>query len=80
MEDTDFDALDYSNPAALLQVLRPAYYRLLTGSAEEEIEGTDRRRARFQKGDIPRLERLINELEAKVAGRRRRYALVGRMR
>lgn len=80
MEDADFDALDYSNPGALLQVLRPAYYRLLTGSAEEEIEGTDRRRARFQKGDIPRLERLINELEAKVAGRRRRYALVGRMR
>lgn len=76
----DWDALDYSNPAALLEKLQPLYYRLLAGDGEEEIEGTDRRRVRFHKPDIPRLERLIAALKADVAGKRKRYALVGRMR
>lgn len=79
----DWDNLNYSDPAALLNALRPMYYRLITGDADEEIEGTDRRRVRFHKADIPRLENLIAKLETDVArsqGKRRRYALVGRMR
>jgi len=79
----DWEGLDYSNPTALLAKLRPAYYRLVAGDADEEIEGTDRRRVRFQKADLPRLEALIRKLEAEVAkasGRPRRFALAGRMR
>lgn len=78
-----FDGLDYSNPQALLTVLRPAYYRLVAGAADDEIEGTDRRRVRFQKADMPRLERLIAKLEqdvARLAGKRTRFALVGRIK
>lgn len=82
-EVVDWDALDYSDPCALLAKLRPAYYRLLAGEAEEEIEGTDRRRLRLQRGDIKGLAAVIADLEAQCAaksGRRRRFALVGRMR
>lgn len=79
----DWDALDYSDPCALLDTLRPAYYRLLAGDAEEEIEGTDRRRVRFQRTDVKGLAAVIADLEAKCAaksGRRRRFAMVGRVR
>lgn len=79
----DWEALDYSDPVALLAKLRPVYYRLVAGEQDEEIEGTDRRRVRFQKADLPRLERLIAKLDqdvARLSGKRRRYALVGRFR
>jgi hypothetical protein len=81
MAATDWTALDYDNPAALLAVLRPAYYRLLAGDAEAEVEGTDRRRVRFQPGDAKRLETVIRDLEGRVArasGKRRRFALAAR--
>lgn len=75
--------LDYSDPCALLSKLRPAYYRLLAGEGEEEIEGTDRRRVRFQRSDIKGLAAVIADLEARCAaksGKRRRFAMVGRVR
>lgn len=78
-----WNALDYSNPVELLNKLRPVYYRLVAGEADEEIEGTDRRRVRFQKADVKRLEALVRQLEidvARVTGKSRRFALVGRMR
>ena len=79
----DWDALDYSDPCALLAALRPAYYRLLAGDAEQEIEGTDRRRVRFQQTDTKGLAAVIRDLEGQCAaksGRRRRFAMTGRMR
>lgn len=78
-----WDVLDYSDPAALLAKLRPAYYRLITGEADAEIEGTDRRRVKFHPGDAKRLDALIRALEAKVAasgGKRTRFAAPGRFR
>jgi hypothetical protein len=78
----DWTALDYSDPKALLDVLRPAYYRLVAGEAEEEIQGADHRKVRFSKADLPRLQGLIRQLEidvARAAGGRRRFALTGRM-
>lgn len=78
-----WENLDYSNPRALLDQLRPVYYRLVAGQAEGEIEGADRRRLRFQAADMTRLEALIRKLETDVArldGKPRRFALVGRMR
>lgn len=78
-----WESLDYSDASALLAQLRPVYYRLVAGQAEGEIEGADRRRLRFQQADMPRLEKLIAKLEADVArleGKPRRFALVGRMR
>lgn len=78
-----WESLDYSDPAALLAQLRPVYYRLVAGQAESELEGADRRRLRFQQADMGRLEKLIAKLEADVArieGKPRRFALVGRMR
>ena len=79
----DWDALDYADPCALLATLRPAYYRLLAGEAEEEIEGTDRRRVRFQRGDLKGLAAVIADLESRCAaksGKRRRFAMVGQVR
>lgn len=79
----DWDALDYENPTALLAVLRPAYYRLLAGDAEFEIEGQDRRRVRFAQTDIKALAAVIADLEVRAAaasGKRRRFAMHGRMR
>lgn len=73
----DWTTLDYSNPAALLAVLRPAYFRLVAGDAEAEIEGHDRRRVKFHAGDKEALQRVIADLEAQQGGTRRRYALVG---
>lgn len=78
-----WESLDYSDPRALLNQLRPVYYRLVAGQAESEIEGADRRRLRFQAADLSRLEGLIRKLEADVArldGKPKRFALVGRMR
>jgi hypothetical protein len=78
-----WEALDYSDPCALLTALRPAYYRLLAGEADLEIEGTDRRRVRFQQADIKGLAAVIRDLEAQCSaktGRRRRFAITGRMR
>lgn len=79
----DWNALDYTDPCALLDVLRPAYYRLLAGETETEIEGTDRRRVRFQESDAKGLAAVITDLEVKCSaksGRRRRFAAVARMR
>lgn len=79
----NWDALDYSDPCALLAALRPAYYRLLAGEADFEIEGTDRRRLRFAQTDIKGLAAVIRDLEGQCsakAGKRRRFAMTGRMR
>lgn len=83
MSATNWDQLDYSDPQALLAKLRPAYYKLIAGEADAEIEGTDRRRVRFQQGDAKRLDAVIKELERKVteaAGGRSRFALSGGFR
>ena len=82
MSETNWDALDYADPVALLAKLRPAYYRLIAGEADAEIEGTDRRRVRFQQGDAKRLEAVIDKLEQKVAATagRSRFALGGGFR
>ncbi len=80
---TDWDALDYSDPCALLAKLQPAYYRLLAGEADEEIEATDGRRVRLARASIPRLERVIARLKSECAakqGNRSRFAMPGRFR
>lgn len=79
----DWDNLDYSDPCTLLTQLKPVQYKLAAGAAEEEIEGSDGRRVRFQRGSLPQLRALISELERECqakSGGRRRYALIGRMR
>lgn len=79
----DWDALDYSDPCALLTALRPAHMRLIAGQSEFEIEGTDRRRVRFNRADIKALEAVIRELETQCAaksGKRRRFAMQARTR
>lgn len=79
----DWDALDYSDPCALLAALRPAYYKLIAGEADFEIEGTDRRRVRFAQTDLKALAAVIRDLEVQCGartGQRRRFALTGRMR
>lgn len=79
----NWEALDYSDPCALLAALRPAYYRLLAGEADFEIEGTDRRRLRFAQTDIKGLAAVIRDLEGQCSaksGKRRRFAMTGRMR
>lgn len=81
--DDIWSALDYTDPVALLAKLRPAYYRLIAGEAEAEIEATDRRRVRFAAGNVKALAAVIADLEKKIAvapGRRSRFALAGRMR
>lgn len=79
----NWDALDYSDPNALLAALRPAYYKLVAGEAEFEIEGADRRRVRFAQTDLKGLAAVIRDLEVKAGaadGRRRRFAMTGRFR
>lgn len=79
----NWEALDYSDPCALLNALRPGYYKLLAGEADFEIEGTDRRRLRFHQTDIKALGNVIRDLEARCGaaqGKRRRFAMVGRVR
>lgn len=79
----NWEALDYADPCALLAALRPAYYRLLAGEADFEIEGTDRRRVRFAQTDLKGLAAVIRDLEGQCSaksGKRRRFALAGRMR
>lgn len=79
----DWESLDYSDPCALLQTLRPVHMRLISGQSEFEIEGTDRRRVRFNRADIKALENVIRELESQCAaksGKRRRFAMQARMR
>lgn len=79
----DWDALDYSNPCALVEQLKPVLYKLAAGAADEEIEGSDGRRVKFHRGSIPQLRTLISELERdcqKKNGGRKRHALRGRFR
>lgn len=81
MADVDWEALDYSDPCALLAVLRPKYYALVAGSLEEEVE-IDGRRVRFARTSLPQFKAVVKELEsacaAQTSGRPKRRALSSR--
>jgi hypothetical protein len=74
------DAIDYTDPAAVLAILRPAYYALLGGSKVQEVQFHDGRRVRYMASDLGALRTEIAVLDAKVAatlcGRPRRFAIV----
>lgn len=77
--------VDYDNPCAVLALLKPAYYALIAGSKEQEVEfqsqGGVKRRVRYTTASIPLLKTEIAELETKCAARGgsrpRRFAITG---
>lgn len=77
----DWDALDYSDPCALVTVLEPAFYRLSVGDAEIEVQN-ETYRARFVQADLDRLGQLIGRLKQQcnraTGATRTRFAIRGR--
>lgn len=80
-DEINWAALDYSDPCALLAVLRPKYFQLVAGDSALEIE-IDGRRLKMSQGSISKLEAVINQLEADCkaasSGRRVRRAATSR--
>lgn len=74
----NFEALDYDDPCALLQTLRPVRMRLITGNGVAEVRQSDGRTMKLQSADLAALDRLIAQLEndcaVKQGKRRRRFA------
>lgn len=76
--------IDYSDPCAVLEKLRPIYYKLLGGEKEEEFEfasgNGQRRRVRYTAANLGELKKEITRLEAACAKKRgerpRRHAIV----
>lgn len=79
----DWDALDYDDPCALRNALRPAFYRLSAGDAEVSVEAGDYK-ATFAQADLVQLGKLLEQLEAecnrKNGATRRRFAIRGSFR
>ena len=79
--DIDWDALDYDNPAALLKIFRPLYYKLLAEGAEEEVQ-VGPERVRFGRRNLKEVKALVDRLELQVDAsrgrRRRRFSAVSR--
>jgi hypothetical protein len=78
----DFEALDYSDPCALLAAMRPAYYELIAGKGAQSVTFTagngTTKSVMFHRTDISLLSALITRLENECAekqGKRRRYAV-----
>jgi hypothetical protein len=63
--------IDYTDSAALLALLRPAYYQLLAGSKTAEIDiptaGGGTRRVKYAQTNLTALKEEILRLEALVA-------------
>lgn len=70
--------LDYSDPCALLAALRPAYYALLAGSAEERVRFGEREVV-YSRTSLTALQAEVRRLEgvcaAKTSGRPTRFAI-----
>lgn len=79
----NFDTLDYSDPCAVLAVMKPAYYRLMAGQAAQQITYTagngTTKTVMFHRTDATRLSGLIAKLEAECAEKqgqaRKRFAI-----
>jgi hypothetical protein len=76
--EIDWESLDYDDPKALLAVLRPKYFRMLAGDAEEEIS-IKGETVRLARTSLPQLKKVIQELELQ-SGKRRQFAGVARFR
>lgn len=76
--------VDASDPCALLEALRPAYFKMLAGETEAEFRhGETSVRVNVFATNLTELRSVIERLEAKCAarqGRRRRHATSFRFR
>lgn len=74
--------IDYDDPQAVLDIIRPAYYALLSGGRPQTIEiptpGGTSKRVTYHATDVKELGQEVRRLEAIVAqkrtGKRQRYA------
>ncbi|KZE34109.1 hypothetical protein IMF23_04345 [Chelatococcus daeguensis] len=76
------DPIDYSDPCAVLPILREAYYKMLGGSRTERVRyrsGDNEREVVFGRADINALREEVRRLEIacqeKQTGRPARYGL-----
>lgn len=82
---TDWEALDYDDPCAVLAALRPAYYRLVAGSMRETVEfqagNGQTRRVTFTRTNIAALRAEVARMEirckAAQTGKTPRFAVQG---
>ena len=82
---TDFNAVDYDNPCAVLAVLQPAYYRLLAGGTRETVKfqagNGETQEVTYAKSNISSLRaeilRLTDACNAKNGIPKKRYAIRG---
>lgn len=82
---TDFNAIDYDDPCAILTVLRPAYYRLLAGSTRETVKfqagNGETQEVTYAKSNIDALRaeisRLTDACNAKNGVPSKRFAIRG---
>jgi len=69
----NWETLDYSNPAALLAVLRPAYYRLIAGatvaSVDVPVGNGATIRTSYSQGDVKALGAVVTRLEESVSAK-----------
>lgn len=77
-KEIDWESLDYDDPKALLDVLRPKYYKLLANEGEEEISFKGET-VRFTRTSLPQLQKVIRGLELQC-GKRRQFSGVARFR
>lgn len=70
--------IDYSDPCAVLEKLRPAYYALLAGDRVASVS-FDSRTVSYDTGDLKTLAGVISQLEDACAKKQglptRRYAM-----
>lgn len=75
MADTE---IDYSDPCAVLAILRPVYYQLLTGALEAEIRIGDRS-VKYSQTSLTTLADEVAKLEGACAAKNgvtgQRYAM-----
>lgn len=79
---TDYSAIDYADPCATLEAMRPAYYRLVGGESAQSVTFTagsgTQKMVTFHRTDITQFANLIAKLEQQCqakSGKRRRFAI-----
>lgn len=74
----NWTAVDWTDPCAALQVMRPGYYQLLAGAKNTSVRYGDTE-VRFADSEVKALAAVIAELEAKCkakqTGQPARYAI-----
>lgn len=73
----NWSGVDFEDPCAVLAKLRPAYFQLIAEGGVAEVQFSERR-LRFEKPDLPALERVMARLEAdckRASGQRSRFAI-----